>query len=216
LVKNFTVIDFPQQSPQWRIARAGRLTGSMAHTILATGRAGKESVMRRDYRLQLVSERIAGEAQENLFFTRDMERGVVIEPQAFAAYEAQTGELVRKTGFLQHNSIMAGCSLDGDIGDFSGIVELKCPKMATHLTYLADPSALAGEYDAQVRHNLWISGAAYCDLISFDDRMPPHKQLLRVRVEAFNARLDEYEVEAKKFLAEVETHYCLIMDGAYG
>jgi hypothetical protein len=213
-MRNFTVIEAPQKSPEWRKARAGRLTGSMAHTLFVTGKGGKESVQRRDYRLQLVSERIAGEAQENLFFTRDMERGIEIEPMAFAAYEAG-GEMVRKTGFLQHNTYMAGCSLDGDIGDFSGIIELKCPKMATHLTYLAEPDQLRLDYYAQVRHNLWISGAAFCDLMSFDDRMPPHKQLLRIRIEAHNADLPAYEAEALKFLGEVTLHYDLIMEGAY-
>lgn len=211
----FTVIDAPQQSPEWRRARAGRLTGSMAHTLFAKGKTKDlESIQRRDYRLQLIAERIAGEAQENIFFTRDMERGLSIEPLAFAAYEADTGELVRKTGFLQHRDFMAGCSLDGDINHFSGIIELKCPKMATHLNYLAYPDALLKDYDAQVRHNLWISGAAFCDLISFDDRLPKEKQMLVLRIERYAARISEYEAEALKFLAEVKNQYDQIMGPA--
>jgi exodeoxyribonuclease (lambda-induced) len=214
---NFTVINAPQRSPEWRIARAGRLTGSMAHTILMQGRKkGEESKVRRDYRLQLISERIAGESQDNFFWTQEMQRGVDIEPLAFAHYESLTGQLVRKTGFLAHNTVMAGCSLDGDVGNFSGILELKCPKMATHLAYLADRDQLRIDYLPQVSHNLWITGAAFCDLVSFDNRMPPDKQFIKVRIEAYDAGIKEYAEAATAFLAEVDTHYHLIMDSAYG
>jgi predicted phage-related endonuclease len=209
---SFTVIEAAQRSPEWSQARAGRLTGSRAAVILAKGRQkDTESTQRRDYRLQLVAERITGVPQENFYFNADMQRGVDLEPLAFAAYEAATGEMVRHTGFLSCDDIMAGCSLDGDINGFSGIIELKCPKLATHLGYLGNPASLPQEYAAQVAHNLWISGAAFCDLISFDDRLPKHKQMLRVRIERYNAGVGEYETAAMKFLSEVDAAYNTIM-----
>jgi hypothetical protein len=58
---------------------------------------------------------------------------------------------------------------------------------------------------------LWVSGAAFCDLISFDDRLPKHKQMLRVRIERYNAGVGEYEIEAMKFLSEVDAAYNTIM-----
>ena len=213
---NFNIIDAPQRSPEWHKARAGRLTGSMAHTILMKGkRAGEESKTRRDYILQLVSERIDGSGQERMFWTADMQRGVDIEPIAFGMYEALTGNMVQKSGFLQHKTLLAGCSLDGHIGDFSGIIELKCPKMATHLTYLDNAQALVNDYFVQVQHNLWITGAAFCDLVSFDNRLPGNKQMVRVRIERYDAGLPQYETAALAFLLEVESRYNLIMDGAY-
>jgi exodeoxyribonuclease (lambda-induced) len=175
------------------------------------GKGDKESIQRRDYRLQLVSERITGEAQENFYFNSDMQRGIDLEPVAFARYESLTGELVRRTGFLSHNELMIGCSLDGDIGEFSGIIELKCPKMATHLGYLGNPASLINEYQNQVAHNLWVTGAAFCDLISFDDRLPRSKQMLRARVERYNAGLDDYIAAATAFLLEVDDVYNQIM-----
>ena len=207
----FDVIDAPQRSPEWRAARAGRLTGSMAARILMKGKAGKESVMRRDYLLQLVAERISGESQENFFTTADMQRGIDLEPRAFAAYEASTGELVERTGFLSCRDAMMGCSLDGHIGNYVGIIELKCPKLATHLSYWEDSSQLIDEYRAQVMHNLLVSGAHWCDLISFDDRVPKRLQLLCVRVPATEAALSEYAGAAAKFLKEVEAYHAMIM-----
>jgi exodeoxyribonuclease (lambda-induced) len=211
-MSHFNIIDSPQRSAEWYAARAGRLTGSMAHAILMSGKKkGEESKTRRDYRLQLVAERIAGASQERLFWTADMQRGVDLEPLAFGIYEAQTGAMVQKTGFLQHKTLMAGCSLDGHMGHFSGIIELKCPKIATHLTYLNNPEGLRADYEAQVRHNLWITGAAFCDLVSFDNRFPERKQLVRVRIEAYDARLKEYEAAALEFLSEVEAAHAEIM-----
>lgn len=210
-MSNFTVINAEQRSPEWLKARAGRLTGSRAALVTVKGKGDKESIQRRDYRLQLVSERITGEAQENFYFNSDMQRGIDLEPVAFARYESLTGELVRRTGFLSHNELMIGCSLDGDIGEFSGIIELKCPKMATHLGYLGNPASLINEYQNQVAHNLWVTGAAFCDLISFDDRLPRSKQMLRARVERYNAGLDDYIAAATAFLLEVDDVYNQIM-----
>lgn len=212
---SFTVITCEQRSPEWRAARAGRLTGARAAAILTKGRGGDASKTREKYKYQLIGERINGEASETFFASADMRRGITIEPLAFAMYEAQMGEVVRRTGFLAMHEYMAGCSLDGDIGGFSGIIELKCPMTASHVAYRADPASLLADYRAQVRHNLWVSGAAFCDLISFDDRMPKNKQLLRVRIERYDAELPAYEEAAIKFLKEVDDQYQLIMDGAY-
>jgi putative phage-type endonuclease len=212
MMRNFTVIDEQQRSPAWFAARAGRLTGSRAADIMKSGRKpGLESVARRDYRLQLVAERITGTAAPELFQTIDMQRGIALEPFAFARYEAVTGLLVRRTGFLSHNEYMAGCSLDGDTNNFAGIVELKCPKLSTHLSYLDQPQTLPHEYQAQVQHNLWITGAAYCDLISFTDQLPKSKQLLRMRIERYDAEIPDYEEAALKFLSEVEAQFTNIM-----
>src|SRR5690348_5803085 len=129
---NFTIIDAEQRSPAWFAARLGRLTGSRAADMLATIKSG-EAAARRDLRLQLVCERLTGAAQEDPFVNAAMLRGIECEPLAFAAYEARTGLLAQRTGFLAHTSIMAGCSLDGHIGQFDGLLEVKCPKSATHL-----------------------------------------------------------------------------------
>lgn len=212
----FTVINAEQRSPEWHRARAGRLTGSMAHTITMQGKKkGEESKVRRDYILQLVSERIDGNTQERLFHTAEMQRGIDLEPFAFGAYEAQTGAMVLRSGFLQMNEHMAGCSLDGHTMNYTGIIELKCPKMATHIEYLDAPSRLLDDYRNQVSHNLWVTGAPYCDLCSFDNRLPAKKQLLRVRVERYDAEITRYAEAALQFLKEVENRYQLIMDGAY-
>ena len=201
-MRDFVVIDAPQRSSEWFAARLGRLTGSRAKDILATIKTG-EAAARRDYRMQLVCERLTGQLQEDGFTNAAMERGVEMEPLALAAYEGISGNLVSRSGFLAHTEHLAGCSLDGHVGDFDGIVELKCPKSATHYRYLRD-GAIPTEHLPQILHNLWISGAAWCDFVSFDDRFPTNLQLLRVRLDRDETAIADYAQKALAFLSEVE------------
>ncbi len=199
---DFTVIDAPQRSVAWFQARLGRLTGSRAGDMLATIQKG-EAAARRDLRTQLVVERLTQTVQEDVFVNAAMQWGIDQEPAAFAAYEARTGLLAVRTGFLSSDDQMTGCSLDGHVGAFEGILECKCPKSATHLRYLKGDS-VPSDYLPQIRHNLWVSGAAWCDFLSFDPRFPAHLQTFLMRVWASEVDLPGYEQKARSFLAEVE------------
>lgn len=200
-----TILDCSQRSPEWFAARAGRLTGSVAADILGKLRSGGESAARRDLRIQLAVELLTGKAMEQSGFTSGaMQRGIDAEPVARAAYEARTGNVVRNTGFVIRDDLMVGCSLDGDIRGFEGILEIKCPKSATHCSYLKE-ERLPPEYLAQVTHNLWITGAQWCDFVSWDDRMPPGLEYFSIRVPRDTSALAAYEVEVRKFLTEVES-----------
>ena len=197
------IINAEQRTPEWFQSRLGRLTGSRAGDMLARIKTG-EAAARRDLRLQLVCERLTGQMQEDVFVNAAMQRGCDLEPAAFAAYESLTGHVARRTGFLQHPSLMAGCSVDGDVDDFAGIVELKCPKSTTHYRYLKLKGGVPSEHLAQITHNLWVSGAEWCDFLSYDDRFPEGAQTYLVRVKREDVNIEAYEAEAVRFLAEVE------------
>lgn len=203
-MRAFTVIDAPQRSPAWFRARLGRLTGSRAADMLATGRGGAEAAARRDLRTQLVCEYLTHAVAEDGYVSRDMERGTELEPAAFRAYEALTGEVVTRTGFLSHDTLPIGCSLDGHLGDFAGVLELKCPKSATHVGYLR-AGVVPAAYRPQITHNLWVSGAAWCDFMSYDPRLGPGLETFLVRVPREEAAIAAYRTKALAFLAEVET-----------
>lgn len=171
--------------------------------MLAMIKSG-EAAARRDYRMQLVCERLTGTSQESAFVNDVMQRGIDLEPMAFAAYEGVTGELARPAGFLSHDTLMAGCSPDGFVGQV-GILELKCPKTATHIGYVK-AGTVPTAYLPQITHNLWITGAAWCDFFSFDDRLPFGSGLQTFCRRIFSADLDlvAYEKAASAFLAEVD------------
>lgn len=199
------IIDAEQRSEAWFAARAGRITGSRAADILAKIKTG-EAAARRDYRLQLAVERLTGKPQESGFCNAEMQRGIDLEPMARAQYEGRSGNFVRQTGFCQHDDLLAGCSLDGDIDEFEGILELKVPKSSTHIEYLKG-ARLPPAYIPQITHNLWISGAAYCDFVSFDDRMPPGLEYFCVRVHINELSIPDYQKAALAFLDEVEAEH---------
>jgi len=199
---SYLVIDAPQRSQEWLQARLGKLTGTCAADMLATIKTG-EAAARRDLRMRLVCERLTNIPQENGYINAEMQRGIDKEPDAIAAYEAYRSVVVRFTGFIAHATLPAGCSLDGHVGDMLGLVELKCPKSATHLRYLRSGRAPA-DYLPQITHNLWITGAEWCDFGSFDDRFPLPLQFFCVRVWAHDLDLAGYERMALAFLNEVQ------------
>ena len=97
--------------------------------------------------------------------------------------------------------------LDGVLGDYEGILELKCPRSATHLRYLRAPGILPTEHVAQVHHTLWVTGVDYVDFVSYDPRFPPALQLFLVRVTRASVDLQAYELAIRLFLDEVEAEY---------
>jgi hypothetical protein len=202
----FTIIDAEQRSPEWFQARAGRVTGSKAACVTDFLKSGKESADRRDYRLQLVCERLTGLPQDDGigYVSPAMQRGIELEPAAFAAYEALTGAIAQKSGFLSHNTLQVGCSLDGHIDGFKGLLEIKCPKTATHLTYWKGKGEAPADHLPQIIHNLWVTGAEWCDFLSFDDRLPEDYRTFLVRVKREDVDIASYEKAAMQFLAEVD------------
>ena len=195
-------MDAEQRSPAWFAARAGKVTASRASDFLAKTKSGY-STSRKNYLVQLVAERLTGQPQDDGYVSPAMLRGMELEPQAFATYEATTGQMPRKVGFLEHVELPIGSSPDGVIGDFEGVLELKVPNPATHLGYLK-AGGLPADYLPQVSHHLLVSGAAYCDFMSYGPNFPDHLQVFLVRVYRSEIDLAAYEKELRIFLGEIE------------
>jgi putative phage-type endonuclease len=201
--RRFTVIDCEQKTPEWFAARAGRVTSTSAAAMLAKGRQGAESVGKSKLRNRLALERVAGRSLEKDFTNRSMQQGTEREPEAYAAYEALTGRMLERTGFLSHNDLMAGCSLDGSCDDFTGIVEIKCPEHEAHFEAL-ESGKIPGDYFRQVQHAIFVSGAEWCDWFSYNPDFPESLRVQLVRVNRTEVDLDAYEHALTIFLAEVD------------
>jgi hypothetical protein len=199
---NATILTMAQRSPEWYAARLGRLTGSAADAMLAKGKGSAESAARRNLRVRLMLERVTGLSQEDVYVSKDMQRGIDEEDNAFREYEAETGNLARRSGFLLHPTLMAGCSLDGQVDNYRGIIELKVPKSATHLEYLRGEVPL--EYARQCQHNLWMSEAEWCDFVSYDPRFPEGLRLKITRITMDDTQRKAYELVVRLFLGEVD------------
>ena len=188
-----------QRTPEWFQARAGLVTASRFADVMAKIKSG-ESASRKNYRAQLVCERLTGHPQES-FTSPAMMWGAEQEPFAKAAYEAQTGELIEEVGFIRHSELGAGASPDGCVGP-KGLIETKCPNTATHIETLMH--GMSPGHVPQVQGQMWITGREWCDFVSFDPRMPEHMQLYIERIPRDDAYIANLEAEIIRFIAEIE------------
>lgn len=198
-----------QGSPEWLSARAGHATASRFKDVLAKIKSG-EAATRRNYRVQLVTERLTGRPCDS-YQNAAMEWGTNTEPLARMAYEAITGEIVAEASFMPHPDVQwCGASPDGLIGD-DGMVEIKCPFQSTvHVSTWQD--GMPPEHMAQVQGNLWVNGRQWCDFISYDPRMPEHLKVYRQRIERDPKYIDILAEEVVGFLASVESLYNELME----
>lgn len=192
--------DHAQGSPEWFAARCGVASASRFAAIMATIKTG-EAAERRNYRTDLVVERLTGKPLET-FQTAAMKQGIEREPLARTAYESRTGNLVEMVGFCRHDVLLAGASPDGLIEDDGGL-EIKCPERSAHLRYLQQDME-PPEYTWQIQGGMWITGRAWWDFVSFNPDFPEHLQLIVRRVKRNEEAIKKLSAEVVKFLAEVD------------
>lgn len=190
----------PQGSPEWLADRCGVASASRFAAIMATIKSG-ESAERRNYRSDLLVERLTGKPLES-FTTNAMKQGIEREPFARQAYESRTGNLVEQVGFCRHDVIQAGASPDGLIDDDGGI-EIKCPERSAHLRYLQQDME-PPEYAWQIQGGMWITGRQWWEFVSWNPDFPEHLQLIVRRIKRNEEAIAKLATEVKKFLAEVD------------
>lgn len=199
----FVVIDAPQRSPEWYQARCGRLTASAAGDMLAKLKGSGEAAARRDLRTRLALEQITGIPEEDGYINADMQRGIDNEADARAAYECEVGEMVTEVGFLAHAELPIGCSPDGIVADWRGVLEIKCPRPANHTKYLR-AKTLPAEHAPQIMHALLVTGAEFVDFVSWCPVMPEALRFFSVRAHRGDFDLTAYELTVRMFMSEVQ------------
>jgi hypothetical protein len=198
-----------QRTEDWYAARLGKATASRFKDAIATkkqtekqkkdGLPGDPMQAQLDYCTELVVERLTGQRAQK-FVTAAMQWGDH-EPAARAAYERVTGRIVEETGFVAHDTLMAGCSPDGLV-DWDGLIEIKCPfNTANHIETLLN--GMPAEHTAQVQGQMWITGREWCDFVSYDPRMPAELQLHVQRIQRDETFIADLERRVTSFLAEV-------------
>ncbi len=179
-------IDCEQQSDEWFKARAGIPSASnFAKIITATG---KPSTSAKTYINEVLADWFLGTQAET--YTNDwMQRGIELEPEAREMYKLISRNEVEQVGFcFKDEKRLVGASPDGLISD-KGLVEIKCPKASTVISYMLD-GGLPAKYKQQVQGQLWITGREWCDFAAYHPDMPLY--LVRVnRDERYIKMIDE-------------------------
>lgn len=189
-------LEFAEQGTEaWRRERAGHASGSRIFDVMGTPKA------RDTYLLQLVCERLTGEPMPEVF-AHSLKWGKDCEPYAKDLYQIDTGRIILDSGFVKHPSIAwLGSSPDGLVGT-EGLVEIKSPHNS--LVQLGTwKHGMPSEHKPQVQCNLWVTGRAWCDFISFDPRLPENLRLYVERVPRDDKYIADMEKAVTRFLAEV-------------
>ncbi|MBS7021988.1 MAG: YqaJ viral recombinase family protein [Haemophilus parainfluenzae] len=163
MIDGLITLDCEQGSEEWLAARLGIPTATGFENIVTA--TGKKSASYIKYMAELIEESILGGG--DTFKSGFMERGNQLEPQARAAYEFLTGNDVIQVGGVYLNEdreVMV--SPDGLIPSLKKGLEIKCPKMSTHIRYLLE-GGVPAEYVIQVQANLWVTGYETWDFVSY-------------------------------------------------
>lgn len=191
------IINCEQRSEQWYAVRCGVPSASNFDKIITT--KGEPSKQAMKYLYQLAGEKISGK-QEEQYTNNAMLRGCEMEAEARQMYQIVNDSIVEEVGFcITEGSYSFGCSPDGLVGQ-DGIIEIKCPQMATHVGYLLD-GGLPTDYFQQVQGQLLVTGRKWCDFVSYYPGIKPlivrvnrdekFIKLLESELQLFCKKLDE-------------------------
>lgn len=190
-----------QGTIEWFAMRLGKVTASKVSDVMSKGKGKAESAGVRNYRAQLVCERLTGNREET-YANCAMQRGTELEPMARECYEFIKGVDVYQIAFVNHPLIeYGGASPDGLVGD-DGLIEIKCPNTATHIDYLltGEPPAT---YIDQMNWQMACTGRQWVDFVSYDPRLPEELQLFVVRHHRDETVIKEMESTVIDFLESV-------------
>lgn len=190
------IISTEQGTPEWFAARLGVPSASMFSKLVTT--KGTWSTQADSYINQLVAEQLTGEREE-IYQSHHMIRGVELEPEARDLYCLMNDVEVQEVGFCLHDTLNAGCSPDGLVGEDGGL-EIKCPAPATHVEYLRG-GVLPSRYKQQVMGCLWVTQREWWDFVSYHPTMKP--LIVRVeRDEEYIAALEQCITKAVNLIKE--------------
>ena len=190
-------LDVTQGSKEWFLARLGIPTASEFHKIL-TPKTMKLSTQAEPYLHRLLAEWLLGTPFEQETTVWSMEVGIEREEEAAQYYELTTGNTTNLAGFCLTDDRKIGASPDRLVGE-KGLVEIKCPLASTHVGYLLN-GELPVDYLPQLQGQLYVSGRAWCDFLSYYPGLPS----LLVRVEPWPAYQQTLAIILREFCARLE------------
>jgi putative phage-type endonuclease len=196
------VVTAEQGTEAWFSARCGVPSASRFSAVMAKGKGSEPSLTRKAYMEELAWEAVTG-VKDSFEATPAMQHGVEQEPFARAMYETRTGLWVTETGFLLHDTISAGASPDGLVGD-DGLLEIKCPQPKTHREYMELPKGQCpSAYRWQVMGQIWIAERDWCDFVSYLPSAPENCKLVVRRVYRDDLLVKNLETEVNRFNEEL-------------
>ena len=153
-----------QDSAEWHLARAGKLTASNAKKIATAGK-GLET-----YIFEMLEKSIFSSTENEFTGNSNTDQGNEREPTARFIYEIENSLKIEQVGFIQIGQFL-GYSPDGLVGKDGGL-EIKCRQRKGHLRTILTQELLDSEM-YQIQMSLLLSGRQWWDYVAYN---PDFKQ----------------------------------------
>ena len=197
--------EIEQNTDEWMQLRMGKITASNFAAVMAN--MSKPGQPFGNPALQYAM-RVAIEAKTQRIietYTNEwMDRGHDLEDEAREAYKAQQFVEVLPGGFAEWDGL--GASADGLVplkGQPAGLIEIKCVKYSTHFERLVK-GGFDTAYQWQIRGQMCLYDAPWCDFVSYSPDFPVNKQLYVFRIERDLILEDQLLDRLKSFKKQVE------------
>ena len=190
------IIDYCLQGSEEWLSKRAKIITSTHFKDIATSKYSKASGSNA-YMSSILINMLNLEQPER-FISEDMENGIVQEPKARAQYELINGVVVEEVGLVyKDEDRRIACSPDGLLAEKG--LEIKCPKLKTHLKYHLD-NKLPAEYFGQVQGSMWVTDFKEWDFMSYHPEAKPFIKTIKRDDKYMNA-LDKY---VPKFIEEID------------
>ena len=201
---------FEQGSPEWKQARAGKVTASRAKDARDRLKSGAASGKQIAYACQVALERVSHQPADATFENWQMREGHVQEPIARAAYERRTGNLVDEVGAFATDDDLFLYSPDGII-DGDGLLEVKTLFSPERIMTIVGNGDVSDFID-QCMFGLWLTGRQWIDLVVWVpslehltikriDRDEDYIEAMETDLMAFSRLVTQYENTLRTALA---------------
>lgn len=185
---------FEQGSPEWKQARAGKVTASRAKDARDRLKSGAPSGKQIAYACQVAMERVSGAPADMTFENWQMREGHVQEPIARAVYERRTGNLVDEVGAFATDDDLFLYSPDGLI-DGDGLLEVKTLFSPERIMTIVGNGDVSDFID-QCMFGLWLTGRQWIDLVVW---VPSLEHLTIKRIDRDEDYIEAMETDLMAF-----------------
>jgi hypothetical protein len=165
-----------QGSDAWKKLRLGKVTASEFHKVVPLKDGGWRAEGKQ-LMYRLIGERLTDAEVDPIKPTQEMIDGIEREPYAAEAFSRLTKWELKPGGFVEtwerKHICQIGCSPDRIIPDQNAVLEIKCPKLTTHIGYIVNGPGEA--YREQCQGQMLIGGWTQVHFFSWfpDSRATP-------------------------------------------
>lgn len=162
--------------------------------------------VRDTYFAEILAERLSIDDQMD---ESPLERGLRLEDQAIAEFEAKTGKIVEKIGFIEKDdNEFTALSPDGLIqvdGLYKEAIEIKCLSSAKHIQAWIKNEIPEDYYPQAIQYFIVNDDLEKLHFILYDPRvmiMPMH--IITLNREDIKDDIADYQQKQEEFIAELE------------